>query len=257
MIEFDHFSLFLNGKMLLENINFSVFQNDWLTIIGSNGSGKTTLLKALLRLFEGSTSTGLISLNHIPLNKIGRMQLATQIAYCPQRLDPVPAMLVKDFIKLSGFARGFRASLREKTLWPEARKALELMEVEHLADRNMRTLSGGQLQRVSLAAALAQQAPILLLDEPDSFLDPPASLSMFNILKRLNSHSNLTIIMVTHNLSLPFAADGKVLCLKQGRQIFFGETAALLAGHKILETVFDCQFHYLKHPVTGRTIITV
>ena len=257
MIAIDHFSLFLNGKRLLKDINFTIFKHDWLTIIGPNGSGKTTMLKSLLRLLEGATSTGSILLNNTPLEKIGRMQLATQIAYCPQRLDPVPPMLAEDFIKLSGYARGYRASLREKKLWPEALEALELMEVKNLADRNMRTLSGGQLQRVSLAAAIAQQAPILLLDEPDSFLDPPTALQMFNILKKLNSHCGLTIIMVTHNLSLPFATDGKALCLKDGRQIFFGDSQALLAGNDILETVFNCKFHYLKHPVTGRTIITV
>lgn len=174
------------------------------------------------------------------------------MAYVPQAGGRIPPFTVMEFLNLSRYPFDRHSRMRSGSESVEL--ALELTNTTYLADRRMDQLSGGQRQRAFLAAALAQDAPALLLDEPAAFLDPRHAHAMNELLKSLHAKRNLTIITVTHDLNLPLDAGGKVLVLKNSRQTYFGP-AANLETQGILEEAFCHDFSYLKHPRTGKTLV--
>ena len=131
-------------------------------------------------------------------------------------------------------------------------KAIALTGLENLAQRSLRNLSGGERQKAYLAAALAQDTKIMLLDEPAAFLDPKHASDVYALLKNLNQEHGLTMLTVTHDLNHPLQAGGKVLVLKPGQQLYFGPTQGLLPilpnTSGILEQAFNHSFSYFNHP---------
>jgi iron complex transport system ATP-binding protein len=123
-----------------------------------------------------------------------------------------------------------------------------------LESRRLDTLSGGERQRAYLAAALAQETGLLLLDEPASFLDPKHAAELNRLLKMLNREQGLTMVTVTHDLNHPLDVGGEILVLRKGRQIYYGSADAL--EHKgILEDAFAHSFTYLRHPATDKPVV--
>jgi ABC-type cobalamin/Fe3+-siderophores transport systems, ATPase components len=241
-------------KPVLKKISFSLEKGAYLSIIGPNGAGKSTLLKSFLRLHEAGRASGSMHVHGRSLASYSQRELARLIAYVPQAGGRMPPFTVATFLALSRYPHAVRAgSLRESDRESIAR-AFELTEVTHLADRRLDTLSGGERQRACLAAALAQDTDILLLDEPASFLDPRHISDVNALLKRLNREHGFTILTVTHDLGHPLDAGGQALVLRQGEQRYFGP-AKNLAEEGILEAAFDHTFTYCVHPKTGETIV--
>ncbi len=204
-------SLGYDGRIVVQNLNFSVSKGDYLCIIGENGSGKTTLMKTLLHLKEplgGRIETG----DGLKKNEIG---------YLPQQ-----TIIQKDFpasvreIVLSGCQGrcGLRPfySKEEKKL---AKENMERMGITDLAGRCYRNLSGGQQQRVLLARALCATRKVLLLDEPVAGLDPKVTAQMYDLIEELNKEG-ITIIMISHDLSAAIQYASHILHI--GDVVFFG-----------------------------------
>lgn len=248
-----NFCFFYDARRILDNINFRLEYGAWLSIIGPNGSGKSTLLKNMLRLVHGKT-TGEMLIAGKSIKEYAQKQLARLMAYVPQAGGRVPPFTVKEFINLSRYSFGSQSNAQADKSSKSIGLALELTHTTHLADRRMDQLSGGQRQRAFLAAALAQETPVLLLDEPASFLDPKHAHAMNELLKELHNNRNLTIITVTHDLNQPLDAGGEVLVLQDSKQIYFGSTAKL-EEERILDNAFCHDFCYLKHPKTGKTLV--
>ena len=211
-------SLGYEGRAILQNLNFSVNQGDFLCIIGENGSGKSTLMKTLLGLLspiEGKVMTG----DGLQPNEIG---------YLPQQ-----TVVQKDFpasveeIVLSG-CQG-RCGLRpfynkaEKQL---AEQNIERMNITSLKKRCYRELSGGQQQRVLLARALCATQKLLLLDEPVSGLDPKVTLEMYRLIEQINKNDGITIIMISHDIVSAVKYATHILYV--GKEIFFGTKSEYL-----------------------------
>ena len=186
-------SLGYGGMKVVRGLNFSVSRGDYLCIVGENGSGKSTLIKTMLGLIppiEGSIALG-----------DGLQQ--KEIGYLPQQTE-----MQRDFpasvweIVLSGCLNhcGLRPfyNRREKDL---ARSNLERLGISDLSAQCYRELSGGQQQRVLLARSLCAAQKVLLLDEPAAGLDPKAAADMYQIIKELNEESDITIIMVSHDIA--------------------------------------------------------
>ncbi len=204
-------SLGYDSHAILENLNFTVEQGDYLCIVGENGSGKTTLMKTLLGLQE--PVSGKI--------EIGDELKKNEIGYLPQQ-----TVVQKDFpasvreIVLSG-CQG-RCGLRpfynkeEKKL---AEENMERMEISDLADKSYRELSGGQQQRVLLARALCATRKVLLLDEPVSGLDPKVTIEMYRLIAKLNK-DGITVIMISHDIDSAVRYATHVLHI--GTSVFFG-----------------------------------
>lgn len=209
------------GRVVAENINFSVEKGDYLFLIGENGSGKSTLMKTLLGLrsvMDGTIVTG-----------DGLKQ--KEIGYLPQQ-----TMLQRDFpasvkeIVLSGCLnrRGFRPFYNKY----EKQRAKEMMEklgILDLQNRCYRELSGGQMQRVLLARALCATEQLLLLDEPVAGLDPRATVEMYELVAKLNETYGLTVIMVSHDMEAAVRYASKILHVSQ-EPLYFGTKEGYVAS---------------------------
>jgi iron complex transport system ATP-binding protein len=206
---------------VLDCISLYIKPGETWAVIGKNGCGKSTLLKCIAGLLR--TSRGTISINGKPIDSYSAKERAHRIAYVPQAggrtLPPYP---VADFVMLGRFPyQGFFALPS-----PEDRKivrdVLSLTDTESLGTRAMNTLSGGELQRVFIAAAVAQKTGILLLDEPMSFLDPLHQQMIHRSLDRVHKEYGTTIVTVTHDVNLALSKFSHVCALKNGSSYFIG-----------------------------------
>lgn len=201
------------GVPVIEDLNFTVSEGDYLCIVGENGTGKSTLIKGLLRLKKPYTGEIILA----PSLK------ARQIGYLPQQ-TPVQ----KDFpasvyeVVLSGCLNrlGFRPfyGKKEKEL---AYENLERLGITSLKNACYRNLSGGQQQRVLLARALCSTQKIILLDEPVSGLDPLVTNELYELIYHLNKDHHITVIMVSHDIQAALKYADKILHLRN-KQLFFG-----------------------------------
>lgn len=207
------------NNIVVKNLNFSVNSGDYLCIVGENGSGKSTLVKGLLRLKSP----------HYGEILLGDGLKPNEIGYLPQQ-TPVQ----KDFpgsvyeIVLSGRmnAGGFKLFYNKKDR-QTAEKNIELLDLESISERCYRELSGGQQQRVLLARALCATEKLLLMDEPVAGLDPLVTGELYSSIKKLNSHTGVTVIMVSHDIQSAVKYATHILHL-QDSQTFFGSTQEYL-----------------------------
>jgi iron complex transport system ATP-binding protein len=135
-----------------------------------------------------------------------------------------------------------------------AREIMATTGVEEFTDRPLHTLSGGERQKVYIAAALAQGGDILLLDEPTSFLDYKHQAEVVELLRRLNRESGATVIAVTHDINSAVLSSHRILALKKGQVVFTGTPAEIL-NPETLGGIYDAQFEFLSHPGTNATFV--
>jgi len=246
------FSFRVGKKEILRNVSFSVRRGEYLSIVGPNGAGKTTLLKCVDRLLRGGT--GRIEVVGRPLRSYSQRQLARLISYVPQADGRVFPFTVEQFVfmgrypYLSPFA----------TLGVEDRRAVHdaMSEagVSGFADRRLNTLSGGERQKVFIAAALAQQAQVLLLDEPTTFLDYRHQAEIRDLLARVNDVSGVTIVAVTHDVNRAALDSDRIVALSEGQVVFAGLPEEIMdAG--VLERIYGTAFVMVDHPGTEFPLI--
>lgn len=213
LIECKAVTLAYDGCNVVENLNFSVNQGDYLCIIGENGSGKTTLMKALLGLLKPAGGE-IIYDSALKQNEIG---------YLPQQSNiqrDFPASVSE--IVLSGTLnrRGLLPFYSEENR-RSAKKNMELLGIGGLAKSSYQNLSGGQQRRALLARALCATSKLLLLDEPVAGLDPTAAEEMYAVIRMLNREQGLTVIMISHDIAAVDSDSTHILQLHQ-HEYFFG-----------------------------------
>ena len=202
------------GKVVLEDIHFSVEKGDYLCIVGENGAGKSTLLKGILGLKKPSEGEIIL----------GDGLKRQDIGYLPQQTEAQ-----KDF-PASVYEVVESGCLNKLSLFPFYRKedkkrvedALRFLKIENLGKSCYRELSGGQQQRVLLARALCAGSKLLILDEPVAGLDPKAQTELYDLIDRLNKELKITIIMVSHDVKEVVQRAKHILHLAH-KQLFFGE----------------------------------
>lgn len=221
LLAVNNISFAYDGQTVLSEVNFEVNAGDYLCIVGENGAGKSTLMKGLLDLkkpLAGKILTG----EGLKSNEIG---------YLPQQ-----TMVQKDFpasvyeVVLSGNLN----SLRGKPFYGSKEKIntlkkMELLEISDLRKKCYKELSGGQQQRVLLARALCATKKLLLLDEPVTGLDPLMKSSFYKLIQRLNTIEQITIVVVSHDISGTVEYASHILHLGK-KQLFFGTKEAYLAS---------------------------
>ncbi len=202
------------GKVVLEDIHFSVEKGDYLCIVGENGAGKSTLLKGILGLKKPSEGEIIL----------GDGLKRQDIGYLPQQTEAQ-----KDF-PASVYEVVESGCLNKLSVFPFYRKedkkrvedALRFLNIENLRKSCYRELSGGQQQRVLLARALCAGSKLLILDEPVAGLDPKAQTELYDLIDRLNKELKITIIMVSHDVKEIVQRAKHILHLAH-KQLFFGE----------------------------------
>jgi iron complex transport system ATP-binding protein len=254
MITVKDFSFSIGDKVILDGVGFSIPEGGYLSILGPNGAGKSTLLKCLLRLHEKGTPRGLVEVAGRPLGSYTQKELAKLVSYVPQAGGWIPPFSVLELAKLSRFPYATSVSTLSRADLAAVDRALEITSLGHMAHRPLKTLSGGERQKAYLAAALAQGSPVMLLDEPASFLDPRHTSELGRLLISLNRDEGLTMVAVTHDLNHPVRSGGWALILKEGRTSYFGPVEGLMGGG-VLEKAFNHEFTYLTHPADGRPVI--
>ena len=185
---------------ILKDISFEVMQGTFLAIAGPNGAGKTTLLNLLCRLL--TPGAGSINIDAAPIDSYSVKILAQKIAVVRQEFVPVFDFTVAQVVSMARTPYlgtfGFESQADKKFI----NEALEMTDTSQFSSRPLAELSGGERQRIFIARALAQNTPILLLDEPTAFLDLKHQVGIYDLLKAMQLEKGKTIIAVTHDINL-------------------------------------------------------
>lgn len=227
----------------LVGFGLSLEKGEIRALIGPNGSGKSTALQALAGLIE--PRAGHVELHGKPLAGLSRRALARQLAFLPQQPFAPDEMNVERLVRQGRFCHvgvfgSYGAHDEEAIRW-----ALDRTGLHELSSRRLSELSGGERQRAWIAAALAQEADILLLDEPTSFLDIGYQVEVLDLIHRLSRERGVTVIMAIHDLNQAMAICDRISLLREGRHIFDGEPRAL-AQTGLIEEVFRVKGRYLE-----------
>ena len=250
MLSVQRFSFTREGATILTQLSFTLAKGAYLSVIGPNGAGKSTLLKCLMRVHEYGRAQGEIRLKGRLQSEYDQKELAALIAYVPQAGGWIPPFTVEELLRLARYPYLSASGVLRTTDLAAVDKALHLTDMKPLASRRLSSLSGGERQKAFVAAALAQETEILLLDEPASFLDPRHTAELNRLVRVLNREHGISMLTVTHDLNHPLRMDGTILVLSEGRQLFYGQARELLHGN-ILEDAFRHRFTCFQHPGTG------
>ena len=223
---------------ILKDISFCLTSPCFLSIAGPNGAGKTTLLNLLSGLLK--PASGSIEIDSKPINSYSVRQLAKKIAVVRQEFVPVFEFSAAQVVSMARTpylgALAFETDVDRKAI----AEALEMTDTSRFADRPLGHLSGGERQRIFIARALAQQTPILLLDEPTSFLDMKHQVGIYDLLKKMQIEKQKTIVSVTHDINLAAQYSDMILLLSADGSYTFGPTREILTTERI-ERVFGVQ----------------
>jgi manganese/iron transport system ATP-binding protein len=221
VVAFDHVTVRYEGRTAIEDVTFQVFRGERIAVVGPNGAGKSTLLKVIAGILPPSSGRadiyGYGAGGHIC------------IGYVPQRsqVDWSFPVTVGDVVMMGRAAKLGLLRQPGKSDWERVRASLKLVGMADLAKRQIGELSGGQQQRVFIARALAQEAELLLMDEPLTGLDVPSQDAIFEILQALRL-DGMTVFVSTHDLQLARERFDRLMLLKRG-MIAFGHPDVVLA----------------------------
>ena len=236
---------------VIRDMDLTIGQGDFLGIIGPNGSGKSTLIKMLSGILP--LQRGKVQLHGKEIELYEQKELARMMSMVPQFFENIISFPVKDFIISGRFPY--------KNFWDgntgddikKVNEAIEITGIEHIRDRSITELSGGELQLVSIARALVQNSDLLLLDEPLSNLDLNHSIHIMDILHGLNSRGS-TIIMVLHDINLASDYCSRIIALKDG-SIFTDGTPEESIEIDTIKKLYNTHCSIEKNPVTGKPCV--
>ena len=236
------------GKIkVLHNIDTAVAKEDFIGIIGPNGAGKSTFLKTLSGLLEPFSGT--IEFFNQKLSSYSPLEIARRMAFISQFLVNILPFKVENFVAMGRFPfQNFweKNSIEDREI---IRESLNITETYHLKDRLLSELSGGELQLVCLARALAQNKDVIICDEPISSLDIKHSIRIMDLLYRLNREGS-TIITVLHDINIASDYCSSIIGLKRGKIFCHGKPADCVTSG-VISSLFDRNCSVKKNPVTG------
>lgn len=223
----------IGETQILKGANVTLEYGKLVALVGPNGAGKSTLARAIAGI--QSMNSGTVQWNGIDVGRMKGRELALTRAFVPQRALVPPGVTVNDAVSI-GRSVHVRPWQRPGADDREAvAVALERAGVAHFKDRQLSTLSGGELQRVQVAVALAQEARVLLADEPTASLDLGATVTIAKLLRSL-ADEGFAVLLVVHDLSLATAVADEVVVLSEGETVADGPPLEVLASetlHKV------------------------
>jgi zinc transport system ATP-binding protein len=242
VIEIEGLYFSYHDELVLENVNLSVAERDFVAVIGPNGGGKTTLVKLMLGLLQPNRG-------RVRLLGASPRETSTRAGYAPQdsEVNPSAPMTVQEAV-MTGLLKGgaFRRFTRKDKA--AAREALERMGVWEHRRRLLKELSGGQRQRVLAARALVDDPEILILDEPTASLDVEGQSLMYELLRELNQ--SITVLVVSHDLMVMSSYVKSVACVS--RQVHFHDRPEVTKD--MLEMAYHCPVELVAHGVPHRVL---
>lgn len=230
--------------LVLEDVTLTIFQHDFLGIIGPNGGGKTTLLKVLLGLVK--PDSGLVSVfGNAP------EQARSKIGYVSQRpvFDHDFPASVRDVVMMGRYNRAGLLRRYHRGDKAAVEKALVRVGMEDYCDKQIGRLSGGQQQRVFVARALVSEPELLLLDEPTASIDPTMQAEFYELLAELKQ--GLTIVMVSHDIGAISVYVDKIACLN--RQLYYHGSKEITP--EVLEATYKCPVQLITHGTVPHRVL--
>jgi len=226
ILDVSHLTVRYNGRTALEDITFHLHEGERIAIVGPNGAGKSTLIKVVAGVLQPQSGEVNISGS--------RPGEHVCIGYIPQRshVDWTFPVSVADVVMMGRSAKLGPLNWPHKRDWDMVHHALETVELTDLASRQISQLSGGQQQRMFIARALAQEAELMLMDEPLTGLDAPAQEGLLNILDRLKSEK-VTVMLATHDIDQAASHFDRIMLLNH-RLIALGEPNEVLRTDNLL-----------------------
>jgi iron complex transport system ATP-binding protein len=248
--------IYSSGKreiVALEGVSMGVVVGEVLGLVGPNGSGKTTLIRALTRVV--SPASGEISIGGEDVRSLSQSEVARRVAVVQQ--EPV---LPEAFSALECVLMGRTPHLRfleneSARDYEAARLAMERTETWDLADRPIGELSGGERQRVIVARALAQETPVLLLDEPTAHLDIGHQASVLGLMRKLCRAEGKAVLAVVHDLTLAAALCDRLVLLRMGGTVVAEGKPDEIIRADVLSEVYGAAVEVFAHPRTGRPVV--
>lgn len=247
-----------HAVLALSNVSLDVQAGEILSIIGPNGAGKSTLVRAIsgaLPLRSGSiTITDPGNASPKDLARLSAVERARLLAVVPQARSLPAAFSVYETVMLGrtpylGWLGHVRPADQERV-----RQALEHTRLTHLAERPVAELSGGEQQRVLLARAIAQDAPVLLLDEPTTHLDLQHQSGLLKLVRQLARQHQIAILMVLHDLNLASLYADRAALLVQGQLVAQGKPEEVFTEHT-LSSIYRIPVQIIPHPEHGAPLI--
>ncbi len=245
-------NLSYESTQIFSGLDVSIPDNKFTVIIGPNGCGKSTLLRMLCRLQK--PNSGRVELDGADIYSLHPKALAKQIGLLPQRVHAPDGIRVKDLV-----SRGRYPYQKIFQQWsPEDEQAvceaMQLTDTEHLAERLIEELSGGQRQRVWIAMVLAQQTPILFLDEPTTYLDIAHQIDLLELCRDLNRRKNFTIVAVLHELNHAFRYADHIILMSEGKIAAQGCPKDIVSSETIKQ-VFNLDCLIMDDPISQTPMV--
>jgi iron complex transport system ATP-binding protein len=249
----DRVSVSLGGARILDALSYVVEPGEWVALIGPNGAGKTTALRAVAGLvpYEGRLRVFDDDAGAIP-----RKELARQVALVPQ-VPVIPGdITVREYVLLGRTPHLGYFGSESRSDQRAADAALEQLDLVPFDRRRLDTLSGGERQRATLARALAQDASLLLLDEPTAALDMGRQQQVLEIVDRLRANRGLTVVSTMHDLTLAGQYADRLLLLDAGRLVAAGSADQVLTRALITEH-YGAEVEVVDAPGSGFVVVPV
>ena len=241
------------GTRIVQGLSFAPPAGKVTALIGPNGCGKSTLLKAFARILK--PTQGELTLDGQAYSALSARQLARQIAFLPQVLPVPEGVSVRQLVAYGRSPHNSlwgRLSGSDQT---QVTQAMQRLELDVLADRALADLSGGQRQRAWLAMVLAQNAPVVLLDEPTTYLDISHQVELMDLMCELAAEGK-TVITVLHDINQACRYAEHVAVMHGGRLVAAGTPAAVINA-QLMREVFEVQVQIINEPVSGTPMCVV
>lgn len=236
------------GEPVVRSVSLGVGPGEVVGLVGPNGSGKTTLVRVVSRALRPRSGRVLV-VGRDPYSMSAR-DSARLIAVVPQDLQPAFSYTVLEFVLMGRSPYLSRFGGGDPHDWARAREAMAATSVQHLADRPMEELSGGERRRAILAQALAQEAPLLLLDEPTTHLDLRHTVDVLSIVRGLAERHDVAVLAILHDLNLAAATCDRLVALHRGRVVAEGPPEAVVTAG-LLREIWGIEADVETNGITG------
>jgi iron complex transport system ATP-binding protein len=248
MLYTEQLTLAYDAMIVIHELNITIPSGQITALVGPNGCGKSTLLRGIARLLP--PRGGAAYLDGKAIHQLPTRELAQRLGILPQSPSAPEGLTVRELV-----AQGRYPHQAWFQQWSDADesavgRALEITGMADLAARPVDALSGGQRQRAWIAMTLAQETPIILLDEPTTFLDLAHQIEVLHLLEHLNSAENRTIVMVVHDLNHATRHAQHVIALRDGHVVAAGAPADVVTP-ALLRQVFGVEAEVVPDPRTG------
>ncbi len=240
MIEISDLFVSISDKLILKDINLRIKEGDFLLIIGKNGAGKTTLLKTIshqIRNFKGK-----IVIDKRNIKDYSQKEIAKKISFISQIHYFTMPISVKEVILSGRYPYKGMFGDYNKRDYELLESVSKRFEVFDFLERDINSLSSGEMKRVLLASSYIQDIDILILDEPFTFLDPSSIVNLINLIVDLNKEGK-TIIIVSHNFEMVFNNVRTVLALSKGEMVYYGDIENNI---ELFESVYDVKYRIIQ-----------